>query len=220
MKTKILITLIISFLCVSSSLAETIEERESRKHEFGISISDWIIETGMWNNSKHGNYIGVGNDKSRFVEDVNHSYTPHFGFSYLYRLNRWFSIGFLLDYQRTKWDRVTYNNLNEEVGSTKEYFYNLSILPTGRFTYYHHPWVNIYTSLSFGMVINGGSETDYYGNHTAYGYGFNINWIGVSVGRGPWYGAFEIGSMFGLKNVQTIYMANCRIFTLSIGYRL
>ena len=216
---KSILSLLLLLTCCGSILAETKEERYEKRHQIGVSIGDWMVETLMWTNSKHADYTGVGKPSTRFAEDHDYTYTPHFGLEYQYRLNEWVSFGMLVDFQHTRWNRVYYNNLNEEVDRTKENFFNLSFLPTVKFTYFHHKYVNVYSGLAFGMVMNGGSEVDYYGHHTAVGYAFNLNWVSVSADYDPWFAALEVGTLFGLKDVQTIYMAGTRFLSLTLGYR-
>ena len=221
---KIFIILCLSLVCFGSAWGETKEDRAARKHEVRVMIGDWLMESVLWRDNPHGNYGGVvAKDPLNppvFKEDCNYSWLPHFGAEYQYRINRWLGVGMQIDFQRTTWNRVSYNTKNAEVGRTKENFFNLSFLPTVRFTYLHHKYVNLYSSLSAGIDVNGGSEVDFYGRHTVVSPACNFGFFGISANYGPWFGSFELGGMYALKDGQTIYMASCRLLTLSFGYRL
>ena len=200
--------------------AETKDERLAHRHEVRVLVGDMIMETFLWKDQLHANYLGCGTDKSVFAEKRDYTYTPHIGLEYQYRLNKWLGLGLQTDYQRTAWRRCLYNNRNEEVGSSREHFYNLSLLPTVRFTYLNARHVSLHSSLSLGMDINGGTEKAIHGRNTAVGFALNIGLIGVSVNFGQWFGAFDLGGLYALKSVGTLYMVNSRAFTLSFGYRL
>ena len=202
------------------SMAETTEERLERRHEVSVQIGDMLMETMTWQNQPHGNYTGVGNEYSRFQEDTNYRYTPHLGVGYQYRINKWLGVGMQIDFQHTSWDRLWFNNKNQEVDRSKENFYNLCFLPTARFTYLRTKYVNLFSSIGLGLDINGGSEDDGMGHKTVATLAFNVGAIGVSANYGQWFASFELGCLCAFTNPNMIYMAGSRLFTLAIGYRL
>ena len=220
MMLKKAIVLLVMVLAGIPMRGETREFRLEHRHECSIQFGDWMTETVLWRDQPHASYIGVGTAETLFKENHDYSRTPHFGLAYQYRINGWLGVGCMTDYQHVSWNRIWYNNRDQEVSRSREYFYNLCILPTVRFTYFHRPWMNLYSSISAGMVINGGSETDFYGHHTAVGMSANLNFISASFNYGQWFAAVEIGTLLGFKDSQTIYSALSRTFTLSIGYRL
>ena len=197
--------------------AETIEERTDWPNEVRLTFSPWLFESLIWHNDVHFDYHGAGNDKTIFAENHKYSYTPHIGVEYFRRINRWFSAGIITDFQHTKWNKVLYNNQDVEIGRSKECFYNLSFIPSTQFTYFRHPNVNLYSSFGVGMDINGGTETDIHGKKTAVGVAINITAFGVRAGKGRWYGFTELGGLYALKDINTIYMVGARIVTIGVS---
>ena len=217
---KITLIICLSFFACAIVLAETKDERMERRHQVSALFGDWIMESIFWTDNPRANYSGVGTDKTVFTEKRDYAYTPHIGVEYQYRLSRIVGLGMAIDFQRTTWNTYSYNNKNQEIGKKKENFFNLSFIPTARFTYLHTKYVNLFSSVGIGFDINGGSETDFYGNHTVVSPAASLGFIGASFNKGPWFASVEIGGLYALRNGQTIYMANSRIFTLAIGYRL
>ena len=126
----------------------------------------------------------------------------------------------MMDMSEVGWDDVTRNGAGMEIGrNNHRYFYNLVIMPTVRFTYYHHPNVNFYSSLGVGMDINGGTETNAKGRHTDVGAAINITVFGVSANYQRWFATMDFGGMTALKNTNTIYMALSRMINVSVGAR-
>ena len=203
-------------LLAGSVSAETTAARDSMRHEVRVAVGDMLFETLMWHNDVHRNYLG--SPDRAYTERQHFCYTPHIGAEYQYRINRWLGVGALVDFQYTAWENRTYNNLNQLTATSDENFYNLTILPTVRFTYLHTEYVSLYSSLALGMNINGGTETDIYGKKTAVGAAFDIGALGITVGHGHWFGSAELGGMFALKNTATIYMLASRIVSVSVGY--
>lgn len=199
--------------------AETREERQNSPHEVRLTIGDMMCESLIWYDDAHADYSGLGTSSSLFAERQNTFWTPHFAGEYQYRLNDWFSVGAQLDFQYTGWHRVLYNNTNMVVSDTREHFYNLSILPTIRFTYLHTEHVNLYSALSLGMDINGGSEADLHGKKVALGAAVDIAVLGLSAGANNWFGSVELGGLSAMKNKGTVFMLASRIVTVGVGYR-
>lgn len=200
-------------------MAETKEERAASPHELRLLVGDMLSETLIWYDDAHANYAGVGGPYSEFSERQHTFWTPHFGAEYQYRLNDWCSVGAQVDFQYTGWRHVVYNNLNAEVANTREHFYNICLMPTVRFTYFHSPYVNLYSAVGLGVDINGGTETDIYGKHVAAGAALDIAVLGLSAGANNWFGSVELGGLSALKNKGTMFMLASRIVTVGVGYR-
>lgn len=213
------IILLVALLTPILMQAETRVDRLVSPHEVRLLVGDMFFETLLWNDDAHANHTGMGGPTTEFVEKQHTFWTPHLGGEYQYRLNDWCSLGAQVDFQYTGWQRVVYNNMNVQTGNTRECFYNLSILPTVRFTYLHHPYVNLYSAVGLGMDINGGTETDIHGNHVALGAALDIAVLGMSVGANHWFGSVEVGGLTALKNKDTMFMLASRILTVGIGYR-
>lgn len=210
---------ILSILLCSGQVAyaETVEERAEWPNEIRLTLSPWLYESLVWHDKAHFDYHGAGADNTIFTENHNFVYTPHMGIDYMRRINKWASVGMLMDFQYTQWNKVRYNNKDAVVGQTKGCFYNLSFIPTAQFTYFWHPNVSLYSAIGLGMDINGGTETDLQGRHTAVGAAVNFTVLGLRAGKGRWYGCAEVGGLYALKSMNAIYMAGARIVSVGAG---
>ncbi len=170
-------------------------EADSLHHEVRLGWGDMLFETAMWHSTQHTS---------------DYRYTGHLFAEYQYRVKNWLSVGMLADYERVMWRAEALSDQN---------FYNLSLLPTMRFTYFFSQYVNLYSAVMLGLNINGGTETDMYGRQTACAPAFGITALGMSVGNEHWFGAAEIGGLNALASKDLIYMLGSRLFTASIGYR-
>ena len=103
--------------------------------------------------------------------------------------------------------------------SRGHYFYNLVFMPTIRFTYFHHEYVNLYSGIGIGMDINGGTETNAKGQRTEVGAAVNITVFGVSANYKRWFWTVDFGGLYALKNANAIYMASSRIINVGLGAR-
>lgn len=195
------ILLLLLLLFPSAAHALTKEQRIVLPHEIRLGWGDMLFETAMWNQTSTAN---------------NHRYTGHIFTEYQYHIKDWLSVGAQIDYEQVLWNTPTATPDNSE----QQYFFNLSLLPTVRFTYFFHEYVNLYSALSVGLNINSGTQTDYKGRQTAYAPAFALTLLGVSVGKDHWFGAIEIGALNALNDKQEIYMLGSRLFTISVGYRL
>jgi len=182
---------------------------DSLRHEVRIGWGDPIFESAMKYEFPH---IGKPNTHITYL-------TGHFFAEYQYYWLSWLSTGMIVDYSGMGWkDKRDY--------ATNHCYYNLSFLPTVRFTYYRHPWVNLYSALMVGVTINGGSESDparsYKQGHdvkTVCYPGLGITALGVQVGQKGFYGAVELGGLSALMNFKDIALLSSRMFTVSVGYK-
>ena len=216
---KIKITLLLSLLCLSMSvLAETKWDHINHRNELRIGWGDQLFESLVWHNPTSVTTTMPAEATYQYKERYRHH--QHLWMEYQYRFKYWFSLGAMVDMSEVGWDVVTRNGQGTELARDKKnYFYNLVIMPTMRFTYFHHPNVNIYSGLGVGMDINGGTEVDGKGRHTALGAAVNLTLVGVSANYDRWFCAFDFGGMYALKNANAIYMASSRIMNVSIGAR-
>ena len=216
---KIKITLLLSLLCLSMTLlAETKWDYVNRRNEIRIGWGDQLFESLVWHNPTSVTTTMPAEATYQYKERYRHH--QHLWMEYQYRFKHWFSLGAMVDMSEVGWDVVTRNGQGTELARDKKnYFYNLVIMPTIRFTYFHHPNVNIYSGLGVGMDINGGTEVDGKGRHTALGAAVNLTLVGISANYDRWFCAFDFGGMYALKNANAIYMASSRIMNVSIGAR-
>ena len=202
----------------TSAFAEDKMAYLDRRNEIRIGWGDQLFETLMWHKP-----LSVVQTMPATYEQVYHEnfkYYQHLWIEYQWRFNHWFSLGGMFDGSGVSWDNVTRNGKGQEVArQSGEHFYNLVIMPTVRFTYYHHEYVNLFSGLGFGMDINGGTETNAKGWHTDVGAAVNITVFGVSANYDRWFATVEFGGLYALKNANTIFMASSRIINVSIGAR-
>ena len=189
-----------------------------RRNEIRIGWGDQLFETLMWH--KPASVVQTMPATYEQVYRENFNYSQHIWIEYQWRFNHWFSLGGMFDGSGVSWNNVTRNGKGQEVArQSGEHFYNLVIMPTVRFTYFHHEYVNLFSGLGIGMDINGGSETNTKGQRTDVGAAVNITVFGVSANYDRWFGTVEFGGLYALKNANTIFMASSRIINVSIGAR-
>ena len=199
-------------------MAETKWDHVNRRNEIRIGWGDQLFESLVWHNPTSITTTMPAEATYQYKERYRHN--QHIWVEYQYRFKHWFSLGAMVDMSEVGWDLVTRNGQGTELARDKKnYFYNLVIMPTIRFTYFHHPNVNIYSGLGIGMDINGGTEVDGKGRHTVLGAAVNFTLVGVSANYDRWFCAFDLGGMYALKNANAIYMASSRIMNVSIGAR-
>jgi hypothetical protein len=190
---------------------------DSIHHELRVGWGDQLFETLVWYNQPHPTlypetYIGKYEERYR--------YTQHWFVEYQYRVRYWVNVGAMIDYSGVIWDKVRRNGIGEEVSSEKNCnFHNIAIMATARFTYMHSKYVLLYSGLGAGLNINTGSEIDYRGRKTTLAPALNLTVLGMSVGNEKWFGAVEFGGLYSLMNMNEVYLAGSRMFTLSVGCR-
>lgn len=193
---------VVGLLSSADLFALTREERMSARNELRIGWGDMLYERAMYHNSN-------GTNRYR--------YTGHIFAEYQYYLRPWFSLGVQADYEQVWWD-VTREGIQPLPVPSKDHsFYNASILPTMRFTYCHKPHVNLYSALSFGLTINGGTETDMLGRKTAFAPGWGFTLLGLKVGGEHCFASVEIGGLNAIAGRNFIYMLGSRMFSASVG---
>lgn len=188
------------------------------RNEVRIGWGDQLFESLVWHNPTSITTTMPASATYQYKERYRHH--QHIWAEYQYRFYHWFSLGGMLDISEVGWDLVTRNGQGAELArNSNNYFYNLVIMPTIRFTYFHHEYVNIYSGLGIGVDINGGTELDGNGRKTAAGAAVNFTLVGVSANYKRWFCAFDFGGMYALKNANAIYMLKSRMLNFSIGAR-
>lgn len=186
-------------------------------HQLRIGWGDQMFETLVWYHQPHPtiypeSYIGQYEEDFRYVQ--------HWFAEYQYRAKYWFNVGAMVDYSGVLWDKVRRNGKGEELDREENCsFHNIAVMLTMRFTYFHSKYVSLYSGLGAGMNINTGSEVDYLDRHTAVAPALNITALGMNVGNNRWFGAVEFGGLYSLANLNEVYMAGSRMFTVSVGCR-
>lgn len=215
-KMKRLILTLLLTATVASVFAEDADHRSMTPHMLRIGWGDQQFEHLGWHatpkpiNNLPPTYKAVYGERFR--------YTQHWFIEYQNRHNRWFSYGGLLDGSGVIWDNVTRNGEGKEISrETDRSFYNIVLMPTIYFTYFHHPYVSLYSGLGVGMDINGGTEKDFKGRTTVVAPALNLTVLGVAAMYRSWFASVELGAMAALTDGQHLYMLGSRVISASIG---
>lgn len=190
----------------------------TQRNELRIGWGDQLFESLIWHNPT--SIITTMPDSYQQVYKENYSYNQHVWMEYQWRFTHWFSLGAMVDFSHVGWDEVTRNGKGAELNRKEEqFFYNAVIMPTIRFTYFHHENVNFYSSLGVGLDINGGTETNALGNHTDVGAAINLTVFGISANYQRWFWTIDCGGLYALKNMNTIFLMSSRIVNVGMGVR-
>lgn len=212
----LLISLVVSLVCIVH--AEDNLAYLEQRNELRLGWGDQLFESLMWHNPTSITKTMPVTYEQTYKENYRHH--QHIWLEYQYRFNHWFGLGGMIDMSEVGWDKVTRDGTGAELARDgKHYFYNLVIMPTVRFTYFHHPNVNIYSGLGIGLGINGGTEVNGQGKNTDLGAAANFTIVGVSANYKRWFVAFDYGGLYSLKNANYIFMAKSRMLNLSVGAR-
>ncbi|MBR6167900.1 MAG: hypothetical protein IKQ50_05680 [Paludibacteraceae bacterium] len=218
MKRKICAVLVLCALSMGV-FAENQWDHINRRHEVRIGWGDQLFESLMWHNPTNIMTI-TPTLPNTYQYKENYRHHQHLWTEYQYRVTHWFSVGGMIDMSEVGWDIVQRDGAGVELSRTKnQYFYNLVLMPTIRFTYFFHENVNLYSGLGFGMDINGGTEKNAFGKTTEVGAAINFTVIGLSANYDRWFWTVDFGGMYALKNTNTIFMASSRIINVGFGAR-
>lgn len=190
----------------------------TQRNELRIGWGDQLFESLIWHNTT--SIITTMPDSYQQVYKENYSYNQHVWMEYQWRFTHWFSLGAMVDFSHVGWDEVTRNGKGAELNRKEDqFFYNAVIMPTIRFTYFHHENVNFYSGLGVGLDINGGTETNALGNHTDVGAAINLTVFGISANYQRWFWTVDCGGLYALKNMNTIFLMSSRIVNVGMGVR-
>lgn len=190
----------------------------TQRNELRIGWGDQLFESLIWHNPT--SIITTMPDSYQQVYKENYSYNQHVWMEYQWRFTHWFSLGAMVDFSHVGWDEVTRNGKGAELNRKEDqFFYNAVIMPTIRFTYFHHENVNFYSGLGVGLDINGGTETNALGNHTDVGAAINLTVFGISANYQRWFWTVDCGGLYALKNMNTIFLMSSRIVNVGMGVR-
>lgn len=200
------------------------EERKKRhvlnwRNELRIGWGDQLFESLMWHNPT---YI-VNNMPTTWSQTHKEEFShhQHLWIEYQYYTAHWFSVGGMVDISEVGWTNVTRNGAGKEISrSDRQYFYNVVVMPTIRFTYINHPYATLYSGLGIGVDINGGTERNQLGQTTEMGLAVNLTLIGTSINYDRWFFSLDFGGLTALRNKNSIYMAFSRMINVGIGVRL
>ena len=211
---------IVLLLCglIGPLQAENKYEYMVNRNELRIGWGDQLFESLMWHGPTAITTTMPESYRQTYHENYHHD--QHLWVEYQWRFTHWFSLGGMMDLSEVHWDNVTRNGKGVEVARDKgHYFYNIVIMPTVRFTYFHHENVNLYSGLGIGVDVNGGTETNGFGKKTDMGASVNLTLFGVSANYDRWFWTVDFGGMYALKDANTIFMASSRIINVGFGAR-
>lgn len=215
-KFSIVILLFLCFcVCVN---AETKTDYKTMRHELRVGWGDQMFESLVWHNPTAITTSMPEPYRQIYKEDYH--YDQHIWLEYQYRFAYWFSLGSMVDLSEVHWSEVTRNGMGAVITKDPGHFFcNVVIMPTVRFTYFHHPNVNIYSGLGFGIGINSGTEKDFHDRLTDVGAALNLSVIGVSANYKRWFWTVDFGGLYSLKNFSTIFLASSRMINVGLGVR-
>ena len=189
------------------------------RNEIRIGWGDQLFESLVWHNPTYTVTTMPATWTNTTKENYRHH--QHLWLEYQYRFSHWFSLGAMMDMSEVGWDNVTRNGTGTILHTgDPQYFYNLVFMPTLRFTWVFHPYVNLYSAAFVGLTINGGTEQDFLtGRHTVLYPAFGLTMLGCRVGGKGWYGTVEWGGLSALRDINSISMASSRIIAVSLAYQ-
>ena len=211
--------ILIALFCVIGTVsAETKWDYLNQRNEIRIGWGDQLFESLVWHNPTSITTTMPATWQQVYHEDYH--YNQHLWVEYQWRFKSWFALGAMMDMSEVNWSDVVRNGKGEVISrNPHHYFFNLVFMPTIRFTYFHHPNVNLYSGLGLGLGINGGTEVNGKGRHTDVGAAINFTVFGVSANYQRWFWTVDFGGLYSLKDANTIFMASSRIINVGLGAR-
>ena len=209
---RLILTLTILIACIAwnSTQAETKENRAETPHELRIGVGDCSIYYAQrYTNPLHPPVVSgmEGIEKSRHFDLI----LPNIFIDYQYRVNSWFAAGVQVN---TIWDKGTDCTIN--IAEMEAQLIDFSegwihLIPTATFTYFHREWVNLYSGIGVGYAMQ--IEAKHKSRNVWHTFAAQATLLGISVGKGHWFGSFEAGALFTGRSFPD------RCFTFSLGFR-
>ena len=200
------------------AMADTKDDRQRQKNELRMGWGDQLFETLMWHNPT--SVFKTMPQSYRQTYNENYRYFQHYWLDYNRRHTYWFAYGMMADVSCVKWDEVTRDGRGTEVSRSADHdFYNIVLMPTMQFTYFHHPYVNLYSGLGVGMGINTGTQTNSKGFHTDVGLAAYICVLGLSANYDRWCWNIDLGGLYSIRDKNTIFLASSRMISVGLGVR-
>lgn len=193
---------ILTALLLVLVLPTALSAQGKMRHQLRWGWGDMLFETMAFHPSPAHAYPGGYSfgDPSR----TDYFYTGHIFAEYQYRLCKAVRVGFQADIEGIFW---------KEDGSPLRN-YDLTLMPTVRFNYVEKEIWSLYSGLGAGLLTAFDSL-----RNVELAPAFNLNFIGVEVGKGHWYGGVDLGFMVALNGVNKIYMLGSRLISFSANYR-
>ena len=209
---KKLLTILLAVCAIAPSLAAQSDGEYSVRIGWGdmpFEVIAFHADTpGSWNNAK------LPADFSR-PEKYDYGYTGHIFAEYMHRFTKVVSFGLQADLEGIFWKEGDFDRQHQLIGSARQMSsWDLALLPTVRFTYFHRPLVRLYSGLGAGLML-AFDNTDGFAAAPS----FNLNLIGAEVGRGHWGATAELGMLNSLTGPYHVYQLGTRIFSFAVYYK-
>ncbi len=211
------IVLLLTAAALPTAFCQNDNTTPDRRHSVRIGWGDMLFETMAFAPSLNGTWVNPESLPDNYLHDeiYDMGYTGHIFAEYQYRVSKVTSLGIQADLEGIFWKEGVFDRYhNLVIPATPVRNWDLDLLLTARFTYFNRDWVRLYSGLGVGALFAFDNLGDF-GVAPA----FNINWIGVEVGKGPWGGSFELGALNAISNTRAIYQMFSRIFSLSFYYK-
>ncbi len=211
------IVLLLTAAALPTAFCQNDNTTPDRRHSVRIGWGDMLFETMAFGPSLNGAWVNPESLPDNYLHDeiYDMGYTGHIFAEYQYRVSKVTSLGIQADLEGIFWKEGVFDRYhNLVIPATPVRNWDLDLLLTARFTYFNRDWVRLYSGLGVGALFAFDNLGDF-GVAPA----FNINWIGVEVGKGPWGGSFELGALNAISNTRAIYQMFSRIFSLSFYYK-
>jgi len=211
------IVLLLTAAALPTAFCQNDNNVQNRRHSVRIGWGDMLFETMAFGPSLTGTWVTPESLPENYMHDeiYDMGYTGHIFAEYQYQLTKVVSLGAQADIEGIFWKEGIFDRYHHLIGpATNVRNWDLDLLLTARFTYFHRDWVRLYSGLGVGALF----AFDNLGNFDV-APAFNINWIGVEVGKGPWGGTFELGGLNAIANKLEIYQVFSRIFSVSFYYK-
>jgi hypothetical protein len=177
------------------------------RHQLRLGWGDPLFETMAF----HEGASPTGD----FVRQHDFCYTGHFFAEYQYSVTPVISLGLQTDLEGIFWTETLTDRYRKFIGpSSFSHNYDLSILPTIRFTFLNTPWVQLYAGSAIGLMMAFDNA-----RHLELAPVFSTTLLGVQVGKGPWSGSLELGGLSSMLNANKVYMLGSRLVSVSVNYR-
>lgn len=208
MKKYLLLSLLIAVFSINSVALNT-EQRLAMRHSFSIGYGEQL-----WDLFYTGSKVPSVGETSSIKDYYNKRITGNIYAEYMYQATKVLSIGMNVNYNG--WSSMVdeyslAEGKDQKPNTYKRSIHTIGLIPTLNFTYYNKENVNLYSGFGIGAML----ITE---NNSVFALpAFDFCLLGVSFGKGNWFGNAEIGGL-----VSTLILVNTlptRFLSVGFGYR-
>lgn len=208
MKKYLLLSLLIAVFSINSVALNT-EQRLAMRHSFSIGYGEQL-----WDLFYTGSKVPSVGETSAIKDYYNKRITGNIYAEYMYQATKVLSIGMNVNYNGWSSMVDVYSlaeGKDQKPNTYKRSIHTIGLIPTLNFTYYNNEKVNLYSGFGIGAML----ITE---NNSVFALpAFDFCLLGVSFGKGNWFGNAEIGGL-----VSTLILVNTlptRFLSVGFGYR-